>query len=183
VSVAAVSAGIGLRLIAVAAVAGAALACGSGDDRDGALDAPVRGVGGDMPYRMSANAQPTAVVWRLEIRHRGDQWCASNLLFNGARIEPAEPRCAESADGGATPAIELGRDGETRFYVIFADGLTQTGIDPGTADLEQPTRDPGMINADQEGPVILVVSQDGRPGEGIIVADDDGHQSEIPLPG
>jgi len=171
-----------LGVVAGTATVCTAAACDSAGNGDGAIDAPARVVAGGIPYRVRADAQPITATWAVEIRHDGDQWCASNLVFNGTPINPGEPQCAESTNAGATPAIELGRDGNTRFFVILAEGLTQTGIDPGTPELDQTPTDPGVINADQTGPVILVVSEDGRPGQGIFLEDDDGHQTEIPLP-
>ena len=172
-----------LRVVAGIAVACTGAACGGGDGDGGALDAPGHVVVGDMPYRVDIDAQPITALWAVEVSNRDDQWCASSLVFNSKPIGHSGPRCAELAASGATPAIELGRDRDKRFFVIFAEGLTQTGIDPGTAELDRPPTEPGVINADQNGPVILVVSEGARPGQGIVVEDDDGHQIVIPLPG
>jgi hypothetical protein len=169
-----------LRVVAGIAAASIAAGCGAGEGDD-ALPGHV--VGGEMPYRVDVDAQPVTASWAVEVRHSDDQWCASNLVFMGKPIGQGEPRCAESANTGATPAIELGHHGGTRFFVIFAEGLTQTGIDPGTAGLDHPPTDHDVINADQNGPVILVVSESVRPGQEIVVEDDDGHQTAIPLPG
>jgi hypothetical protein len=39
-----------------------------------------------------------------------------------------------------------------------------------------------VINADQNGPVLLIVTDGGRPGQGIVVEDDNANQTAIALP-
>jgi hypothetical protein len=130
------------------------------------------------------DAQLITALWAVEVSHRDRQWCGSSLVTSKP-IDHSEPRCPESAAAGATPAIELGHDGDKRCFVIFAEGPTQTGIDPGTAELDQPPTEPGVINADQNGPVILVVSEGARPGQeiGVVVEDDEGPPDRDPPAG
>jgi hypothetical protein len=83
---------------------------------------------------------------------------------------------------GCNPGDRTGTRQEQEALRALQQRTDTDRIDPGTAELDQTPTGAGVIKADQNGPVLLIVTDGGRPGQGIVVEDDNANQTAIALP-